>query len=75
MPRHPRYRELWVTDAFARIADIASQVCTVQQDHCGVHLSTPDGIVTGDAAVIAVSMAVLHPGRAGTRLADPSGCA
>ena len=39
---------------------LASPVRAVQQDHRGVHLSTADGIVTGDAAVIAVPMAVLR---------------
>jgi monoamine oxidase len=39
---------------------LASPVRTVQQDHRGVHLSTADGTVTGDAAVIAVPMAVLR---------------
>jgi monoamine oxidase len=39
---------------------LASPVRAVQQDHRGVHLSTPDGIVSGDAAVIAVPMAVLR---------------
>jgi monoamine oxidase len=39
---------------------LASPVRAVQQDHRGVHVSTPDGTVTGDAAVIAVPMAVLR---------------
>jgi monoamine oxidase len=39
---------------------LASPVRGVQQDHRGVHLSTPDGTVTGDAAVITVPMAVLR---------------
>jgi monoamine oxidase len=39
---------------------LASPVHAVQQDHRGVHLSTADGTVTGDAAVIAVPMAVLR---------------
>ena len=39
---------------------LASPVRAVQQDHRGVHLSTADGTVTGDAAVIAVPMAVLR---------------
>jgi monoamine oxidase len=39
---------------------LGSPVRAVQQDHRGVHLSTPDGTVTGDAAVIAVPMAVLR---------------
>ena len=40
---------------------LASPVRAVQQDHHGVQLSTPGGTVTGDAAVIAVPMAVLRP--------------
>lgn len=39
---------------------LASPVCAVQQDHRGVHLSTAGETVTGDAAVIAVPMAVLR---------------
>ena len=39
---------------------LASPVRAVQQDHRGIHLSTPGGTVTGDAAVIAVPMAVLR---------------
>jgi len=39
---------------------LASPVRAVQQDRRGVRLSTPDGTVTGDAAVIAVPMAVLR---------------
>lgn len=39
---------------------LASPVRAVRQDHRGVHLSIPDGTVTGDAAVIAVPMAVLR---------------
>jgi monoamine oxidase len=39
---------------------LASPVRAVRQDHRGVHLSTADGTVTGDAAVIAVPMAVLR---------------
>jgi monoamine oxidase len=39
---------------------LTSPVHAVQQDHHGVQLSTPDGTVTGDAAVIAVPMAVLR---------------
>ncbi|HEV8222246.1 MAG TPA: NAD(P)/FAD-dependent oxidoreductase [Streptosporangiaceae bacterium] len=38
---------------------LASPVRAVRQDQHGVHLSTPNGTVTGDAAVIAVPMAVL----------------
>jgi monoamine oxidase len=37
-----------------------SPVRAVRQDHRGVHLSTADGTVMGDAAVIAVPMAVLR---------------
>ena len=37
-----------------------SPVRAVAQDHHGVHLSTPGGTVRGDAAVIAVPMAVLR---------------
>jgi monoamine oxidase len=37
-----------------------SPVRAVEQDHHGVHLSTPGGTVSGDAAVIAVTMAVLR---------------
>jgi monoamine oxidase len=39
---------------------LASPVRAVQQDHRGVQLSTADGTVMGDAAVIAVPMAVLR---------------
>jgi len=39
---------------------LASPVRAVQQDHRGVHLSTAGGTVTGDAAVIAIPMAVLR---------------
>jgi len=39
---------------------LASPVRAVRQDQHGVHLSTPTGTVTGDAAVIAVPMAVLR---------------
>jgi monoamine oxidase len=39
---------------------LTSPVRAVQQDRRGVHLSTPSGTVTGDAAVIAVPMAVLR---------------
>jgi monoamine oxidase len=39
---------------------LGSPVHAVQHDHRGVHLSTPDGTVSGDAAVIAVPMAVLR---------------
>ena len=39
---------------------LANPVRAVQQDHRGVHLDTADGAVTGDAAVIAVPMAVLR---------------
>jgi monoamine oxidase len=39
---------------------LASPVRAIQQDDRGVHLSTPAGTVTGDAAVIAVPMAVLR---------------
>jgi monoamine oxidase len=39
---------------------LASPVHAVQQDHRGVHLVTTAGTVTGDAAVIAVPMAVLR---------------
>ena len=39
---------------------LASPVRAVQQDDRGVHLSTADGTVTGDAAVIAAPMAVLR---------------
>jgi monoamine oxidase len=39
---------------------LASPVRSVRQDHRGVHLSTPGGTVTGDAAVIAIPMAVLR---------------
>ena len=39
---------------------LASPVRAVQQDQDGVHLSTATGTVTGDAAVIAVPMAVLR---------------
>jgi monoamine oxidase len=39
---------------------LVSPVRAVRQDHRGVHLSTADGTVTGDAAVIAVPMAVLR---------------
>jgi len=39
---------------------LASPVRAVLQDQDGVHLSTPTGTVTGDAAVIAVPMAVLR---------------
>jgi len=39
---------------------LASPVRAVQQDHRGVHLSTAAGTVTGDAAVIAIPMAVLR---------------
>ena len=39
---------------------LASPVRTVAHDQHGVHLSTADGTVTGDAAVIAVPMAVLR---------------
>jgi monoamine oxidase len=39
---------------------LASPVRSVQQDHRGVHLATAAGTVTGDAAVIAVPMAVLR---------------
>jgi monoamine oxidase len=43
-----------------RAVRLASPVRAVRQDHRGVHLSTPGGTVTGDAAVIAVPMAVLR---------------
>src|SRR5262249_57830469 len=39
---------------------LASPVHSVRQDQHGVHLSTATGTVTGDAAVIAVPMAVLR---------------
>jgi monoamine oxidase len=39
---------------------LASPVHAVQQDQCGVHLVTSAGTVTGDAAIIAVPMAVLR---------------
>jgi monoamine oxidase len=39
---------------------LASPVRVVQQDHRGVHLSTTGGTVAGDAAVLAVPMAVLR---------------
>ncbi|HYB85713.1 MAG TPA: NAD(P)/FAD-dependent oxidoreductase [Streptosporangiaceae bacterium] len=39
---------------------LASPVQAVQQDHRGVHLATVGGTVTGDAAVLAVPMAVLR---------------
>jgi monoamine oxidase len=39
---------------------LASPVRAVQQDHRGVHLTTAAGTVTGDAAVIALPMAVLR---------------
>jgi monoamine oxidase len=39
---------------------LASPVLGVRQDHRGVHLSTAGGTVTGDAAVLAVPMAVLR---------------
>ena len=39
---------------------LATSVLGVRQDHRGVHLSTAGGTVTGDAAVIAVPMAVLR---------------
>jgi monoamine oxidase len=39
---------------------LASPVRAVQQDHLGVHFATAAGTVTGDAAVIAVPMAVLR---------------
>ena len=39
---------------------LASPVRAVQHDHRGVHLATAAGTVTGDAAVIAVPMAVLR---------------
>ena len=39
---------------------LASPVRAVQQDHRGVHLSTAGGTVTGDAAVIAIPVAVLR---------------
>ena len=56
---------------------LASPVDAVQQDHRGVHLATAAGTVTGDAAIIAVPMAVLRqlpivpsvPGRQRGRLA------
>ena len=39
---------------------LATPVRAVAHDHRGVHLSTPAGTVSGDAAVIAVPMAVLR---------------
>jgi monoamine oxidase len=39
---------------------LVSPVRAVQQDHRGVHLATAAGTVTGDAAVLAVPMAVLR---------------
>ena len=39
---------------------LASPVLGIQQDQRGVHLSTAAGTVTGDAAVVAVPMAVLR---------------
>jgi len=42
------------------VVRLDSPVRAVAQDHDGIHLSTPGGTVRGDAAVIAVPMAVLR---------------
>ena len=45
---------------FGPAVQLASPVRAVRQDHRGVHLSTAGGTVAGDAAILAVPMAVLR---------------